>query len=196
LIVPHFKKLIGELCYLSPCDREDAERWTTWDNDLEVSLPLGSEAHATIGLDKNRENLENLIHNGNHVFNIVDLATDQAIGRCMLDGIDLVDRRAMLGIDIGDKSYWGRGYGQESVRLLVDYGFNLLNLNSIMLGVFEFNERAQACYRKVGFKEIGRRRQARIVGGRKYDVILMDLLAEEFTSIYVLGILDRHLADE
>jgi RimJ/RimL family protein N-acetyltransferase len=194
--VPQFKKLVGQLCYLSPCGPEDAERWTTWDNDLEVSLPLGSEAYATIGLERNRENLGNLTHNGNHVFNIVDLATDQAIGRCMLDGLDLVDRRAMLGIDIGDKSYWGRGYGQESVRLLVDYGFNLLNLNSIMLGVFEFNQRALACYRRVGFQEIGRRRQARIVGGRKYDVILMDLLAEEFTSVYVMGILDRHHADE
>jgi RimJ/RimL family protein N-acetyltransferase len=194
--VPHFKKLVGQLCYLSPCGDEDAERWTTWDNDLEVSLPLGSEAYSTIGLNKNRENLGTLIHNGNHVFNIVDLATDQAIGRCMLDGIDLVDCRAMLGIDIGDKTFWGQGYGQESVRLLVDYGFNLLNLNSIMLGVFEFNQRAQACYRKVGFKEIGRRRQARIVGGRKYDVILMDLLAEEFTSVYVMGVLDRHLADD
>ena len=90
----------------------------------------------------------------------------------------------MLGIAIGEKEYWGQGYGTEATRLLVDYGFNLLNLNSIMLGAFVFNERAIACYKKVGFKEIGWRRQARIIGGQKYDVLLMDILAEEFQGSY------------
>jgi len=91
----------------------------------------------------------------------------------------------MLGIAIGEKAYWNKGYGQDATKLLLDYGFNLLNLNNIMLGVFSFNERAVNCYRKVGFKEIGRRRQARIIGGKKFDVILMDILAEEFESVYV-----------
>lgn len=69
------------------------------------------------------------------------------------------------------------------MKLLVSYGFNLLNLNSIMLGTILFNERAIRCYQKVGFKEIGRRRQARLIGKEKYDVVLMDLLAEEFVSL-------------
>jgi RimJ/RimL family protein N-acetyltransferase len=56
-----------------------------------------------------------------------------------------------------------------------------------MLGVFAFNTQAINCYLKVGFKEIGRRRQARIIGGQKYDAILMDILAEEFTSKYVIN---------
>ena len=91
----------------------------------------------------------------------------------------------MLGIVIGEKAWWNRGNGQRAIELLLDYGFNLLNLNSIMLGVIAFNERAIRCYRKVGFREIGRRRQARVINGKKYDVILMDILAEEFTSSYV-----------
>ncbi len=78
----------------------------------------------------------------------------------------------MLGIVIG----------QEAIRLLLDYAFNLLNLNSVMLGTFAFNERTIACYRKVGFREIGRRRQARIIAGKAYDAVLMDILAEEFSS--------------
>ncbi len=95
----------------------------------------------------------------------------------------------MLGIAIGDKAYWGQGYGQDATRLLLDYAFNLLNLNSVMLGAFSFNERAINCYRRVGFKEIGRQRQARIIAGRKFDVVLMDMLAEEFQSVYVKGLL-------
>jgi RimJ/RimL family protein N-acetyltransferase len=96
----------------------------------------------------------------------------------------------MLGIAIGVKTYWGKGYGQEAIRLLLDYGFNLLNLNSVMLGTFSFNERAIHCYRQVGFKEIGRRRQARIIAGKKYDAVLMDILAEEFESVYVAGLVE------
>lgn len=63
--------------------------------------------------------------------------------------------------------------------MLLDYGFKLLHLNNIILGMFSFNERALACYRRVGFKEIGRRRQARIIGEKKYDLVLMDMLADE-----------------
>jgi RimJ/RimL family protein N-acetyltransferase len=116
------------------------------------------------------------------VFTIVDLTTEETIGRGMLFSVDLVNRGAMLGIVIGEKDYWSKGYGVDATRLLLEYAFNLLNLNSVMLGVFAFNERAIACYRRVGFREIGRRRQARIIGERKHDAILMDILAEEFES--------------
>jgi RimJ/RimL family protein N-acetyltransferase len=183
--MPHYKKLVGSKCYLSPCAPEDAEAWAKWDNDLEVALPLGDEAYTPFPLQKSEEVIVDVIRSQYHVFGIVDLGTEELIGRCMLFDIDWVNRRAMLGIVIGEKAYWGRGYGQEAVRLLLDYGFNLLNLNSVMLGTFAFNQRAIHCYERVGFKEIGRRRQARIIGGHKYDVVLMDILAEEFGSVCV-----------
>ena len=126
-----------------------------------------------------------------HVFTIVALEGDEPIGRCLLFNIDQVNRHAMLGIFIGEKRYWGQGFGQEAVALLLDYGFSLLNLNSVMLGTMAFNERAINCYRRVGFKEIGRRREARIVGDAKYDVVLMDILAEEFASPYINGLVDQ-----
>ena len=66
--------------------------------------------------------------------------------------------------------------------MLLDYSFNILNLNNIMLNVYAFNTRAIRCYRKIGFKEIGRRRQARRIQGKSYDIIYMDILAEEFTG--------------
>jgi RimJ/RimL family protein N-acetyltransferase len=118
------------------------------------------------------------------IFSIVRIDTDELIGRCLLFSVDRVNRSAMLGIVIGEKRCWNQGYGQEALILLLDYAFNLLNLNSVMLGVFAFNQRAVASYRKVGFQEIGRRRQARILGGKAYDAILMDILTEEFTARY------------
>jgi RimJ/RimL family protein N-acetyltransferase len=92
---------------------------------------------------------------------------------------------------IGDKEFQNRGYGQEAIRLLLDYAFNLLNLNSVMLGTFAYNLRAIAAYKKVGFREIGRRRQARLIAGRAYDGILMDILAEEFTGSVIAPLVEQ-----
>ncbi|MEK3904772.1 GNAT family N-acetyltransferase [Paenibacillus sp. FSL R7-0179] len=181
----YYKKLTGKKCYLSTVATDDAEAWTRWFNDLEVTAPLGNEAYLLTSLDKEREGIEHVLKSGTHMFSIVDLESDMAIGRCLLFDVNLVDRNAMAGIFIGDKAFWGKGFGSDAMRLLVDYGFNLLNLNNIMLGTFAFNQRAIQCYKKVGFKEIGRRRQARIIGGVKYDAILMDMLAEEFESVFV-----------
>jgi RimJ/RimL family protein N-acetyltransferase len=175
------KILTGKKCSLARCAIEDAEQWMKWDNDLKITIPLGDEAYTPIGLEKEQEQIRNHLQTQSHTFAIIDNPTDRLIGRCMLFNFDWVNRQAMVGIVIGEADYWGQGYGQEAIRLLLEYGFQLLNLNNIMLGVFEFNHRAIECYRKVGFKEIGRRREARIIGSKKYDAILMDILASEFT---------------
>ncbi|MDD4796309.1 MAG: GNAT family protein, partial [Eubacteriales bacterium] len=70
-------------------------------------------------------------------------------------------------------------YGSEALTLLVDFGFHYLNLNNIMLKVFSFNQRAVNCYKKVGFKEIGRRRQTYYLKGNYYDEILMDIIRSD-----------------
>lgn len=179
--MPHYKKLVGRHCYLSPLSHEDAEAHTRWENDLTLAIPLGDEAYTPTSLEKMHEQIDAALRNQAHVFSIVALDTDQTVGRCMLTNLDAVNRSAMLGILIGPE-HQNQGFGQEATRLLLDYAFNLLNLNSVMLGVFAFNARAIAAYSKVGFQEIGRRRQARIIGGKAYDVILMDILAEEFAG--------------
>jgi RimJ/RimL family protein N-acetyltransferase len=178
----HYKKLVGQKCYLSPLSPDDAERIAQWENDLEVALPLGDEAYLLASAEKGRENILETLKQGWYIFGIVDLATDMLIGRSGLFSINHVDRRAMFGILIGEKEFWGKGYGQEATRLTLDYAFNLLNLNSVSLGVFAFNQRAIHAYQKVGFKQSGVQRQFRIIAGQKYDVIWMDILAEEFES--------------
>lgn len=78
-----------------------------------------------------------------------------------------------------------KGYGTEAIQLILDYGFNYLNLNNIKLDVLSFNERAIACYKKCGFKEYGRRRKSEFINGKYYDRISMDILKEEFTQSYI-----------
>ena len=185
----HYRKLVGKKCYLSPCSVEDASKWTEWDNDLEVAIPLGDEVYCPTSEEKQKQILEDIIKKQSHIFNIVSLDNDELIGRCMFFALSQIDRCAMLGIVIGEKEYWDKGIGTEAAGLLLDYGFNILNLNSVMLGVFEFNKRAIRSYEKLGFKRIGNRRQGRIIAGKKYDVVLMDILAEEFESPVIKDII-------
>lgn len=188
----HYKKLVGQKCYLSPLSPGDAECIAQWENDLEVALPLGDEAYLLASYEKSEENIHEALRQGWHVFGIVDLSTDMLIGRTVLFNLNQIDRRAMFGIFIGEKNYWGKGYGQDATRLTLDYAFNLLNLNSVSLGVFAFNQRAIQAYRRVGFKEIGRQRQFRIIAGQKYDLLLMDILADEFKSPVVSHFMESY----
>ena len=187
----YFKKLIGQKVYLSPYTVADAEKWAGWFNDMQTSILLGDEAYTPTSVEAEREFITQSLKKHNHYFGIIDQETDQAIGRIILFNINSVDRQAMVGIVIGEKNFWGRGIGQDSMSLILDYAFNILNLNNVMLGTFEFNKRSMACYKKVGFKEIGRRRQARIIAGKKYDEIMMDILAEEFQSKFVKQIMEK-----
>jgi len=188
----YFKKLIGQKVYLSPYTVADAEKWAEWFNDLPTSLLLGDEAYTPTSVEAERNFItESLKTKKTHFFGIIDKETNQAIGRIGLFNINMVDRNAMVGIVIGEKVSWGKGIGKDSMSLILDYAFNLLNLDNVMLGTFEFNRRSIACYKKVGFKEIGRRRQARIIARKKYDVIWMDILAEEFQSVVVKGVMEK-----
>jgi RimJ/RimL family protein N-acetyltransferase len=178
--MPYYRKLIGDKCFLAPIQIQDAEDWALWLNDLDIALPLGDEAYMPYSLDKVREEAAEAIRRQDHIFTIVDSQKEKAIGRCLLFGIDSVNHNAMLGIFIGEKSYWHKGYGGEATQLLLDYAFNLLNLHSIMLGVFEFNHHAIQLYEKIGFKQVGLRREARLIAGKAWSVVLMDILEDEF----------------
>jgi RimJ/RimL family protein N-acetyltransferase len=90
------------------------------------------------------------------------------------------ERCAEIGVFIGEKSAWSKGYGTEAMRLMVNYGFDNLNLNRIYLRVFETNPRAIRCYEKAGFRHEGRQRQAHFLDGKYIDVLMMSILKNEW----------------
>jgi len=177
--MPYFKKVIGKRCYLSPIDPADVEKYTAWLNDLEVARSL-NVAPLSISLPAEREALDKLARG--QVYGIILLEGDRLIGNCGFVALDHLNRTGEIGIFIGTKEYWGRGYGEEALRLLLGYGFDYLNLRSVMLQVYSFNERAIACYRKAGFRELGRRRKALLREGAEHDLVYMDILDEEFRA--------------
>jgi diamine N-acetyltransferase len=87
---------------------------------------------------------------------------------------------AEFGITIGDKADRGQGLGTEATKLLLDYAFTVLGAHNVWLDTPAYNAGAIRAYEKAGFREIGRRREARTLAGTRFDVVLMDCLAEEF----------------
>lgn len=179
----YFKKLVGERIYLSPRSSEDVERFTEWLNDFETTDYTGRSGQL-LTIEGEREYIQKN-SNPEATFVIVTLEEDQMIGTVGLEEIDVINRTATLGIFIGEKQYRNQGYGTEAIQLILDYGFNYLNLQNIKLDLMEFNERGLACYKKCGFREYGRRRKCRYVNGKYYDSIEMDVLKEEFTKSYI-----------
>jgi RimJ/RimL family protein N-acetyltransferase len=180
----YYKKLIGKKVYLSPINVEDAEQYCQWLNDFEVAQNL-LIFNQQLSLEREKAILNDMVKNDAKIFGIIDQKNDKLIGNCSIFKINHRNRKAEVGIFIGDKDHWSKGFGTEALSLLVDFGFNILNLNNILLEVFDFNHRAKKCYEKVGFKLIGKRREAIIIAGEKHDEIYMDILASEFTSLFI-----------
>jgi RimJ/RimL family protein N-acetyltransferase len=104
------------------------------------------------------------------------------IGNCGVFNIEWTHRAAELGIMIGDKSVWNKGYGTETMELLLQHGFETLNLNRIYLRVYSTNPRAMRVYEKVGFVMEGKLRQGVYRHGRYADVHLMSVLRSEWDA--------------
>lgn len=176
----YFPKIKGDRLYLSPMNVNDAETYTRWLNDKYVVENIGGYAKVLTV----QEEKEWLIKNSNdYNFAIVLNDKDRLIGNISLMDVDLINQTAELGIFIGEQDDRNKGYGKEAIKLILDYGFNTLNLNNIMLKVYSFNEKAIKTYKKVGFKTFGVRRECRYRDGLVYDTVYMDILKKEFNEI-------------
>ena len=190
MLPTHFKKLVGEKVFLSPLNPVDVDRYTLWLNDLEVTQYL-TISQRIFGLAKEKDYLEEKAKSDAKAFAIVDLESDKLLGACDLFDVDLVHGVAELGIMIGEKSYWGRGYGRDAVKLILDFGFNILNLRNIWLRTLSVNDRAIKSFEYAGFKRIGERRNAYTINGASYNWVFMDITAEEFESPYVKSVWEK-----
>ena len=91
-------------------------------------------------------------------------------------------RSATLGIFIGDKAEWDKGYGGAAVGALAGYGFGALSLHRIGLTCDATNARAIRCYEKAGFRHEGVMREHRHVDGQFRDSVVMGLLKREWSD--------------
>ena len=170
----YFKKLEGERIYLSPIHPDDIEIYAKWLNDAKITQFLTiHNSYVTLGGEK--EFVEST-QKEEFVFGIINKETDTLMGNIGLTKFDYKGGTAELGIFIGDEENLGKGYGSEAIKLLVKFGFEELRLHNIMLTVYDFNERAQKAYKKCGFKEFGRRHEARFFNGKYHDIVYMEII--------------------
>ncbi|MCE5241231.1 GNAT family N-acetyltransferase [bacterium] len=168
----------GERITLRPLEQTDLETLWRWINDAEVVHTLGGRFPRSLleeqrWLERERDNTKELQFG-------IQIAEGQLIGSCGLHRIDPVSHNASLGIMIGEKEYWGQGYGTDAMLTLCAFGFGQMNLHRIGLHVFAFNPRGIACYEKVGFVHEGRLREAYYKHGAYQDLLEMGLLRDEF----------------
>lgn len=116
-------------------------------------------------------------------FEIRTLDKDQLIGFVGLNDIQWNHGDCWVGIGIGEKEYWGKGYGTDAMRIALRYVFNELNLHRVSLGVFEYNRRAIRSYEKSGFKMEGIERSVVHRDGSRGDIYYMGILREEWDAL-------------
>lgn len=104
------------------------------------------------------------------------------IGWIDLKNIDKLNKHAELGVAIGDKTYWGKGYGLSAMKEMLLWGFNELDLNKIWLRVEVDNAKAIKSYKRIGYVEEGILRQDRLRNGEFIDRLRMSILKHEFVS--------------
>lgn len=172
---------------LGPIRHDLLPLYQRWINDLAVNRFLESWPFSEIGEVGWYERISRSERTA--YFTIYDVETARPIGGVDLHDLDRAHRTGEVGIMIGESDFRGRGYGTEAVRLVCDYGFHALGLHAIMIRTFGWNIAAQKAYTRAGFREVGRLRQARWFDGRPWDVILYDLLRDEFESPIVRAIM-------
>lgn len=109
-------------------------------------------------------------------------SSGRLVGTCAFSQLDGENGSALYHITIGEKDVWGRGYGTEATRLMLDHAFQTLGLHRVALSVFEFNTRAIRSYRRCGFQQEGRAREAIWREGRWWDEISMSVLEPDWAA--------------
>jgi RimJ/RimL family protein N-acetyltransferase len=180
--------LKGELVRLSALDADELSKaFSRWGRDSEFrrlldsgTVRMGSQKAAQKWLEKDIE--EQSVNQ--HWFSIRKLDDDTLLGDIDLYVYNWPGRDAFVGLGIGEREFWGKGYGTDVMRVILRYGFTEVNLNRVTLTVFEYNPRAIRSYEKAGFRHEGRERGLLNKEGRRWDMLFMGILHEEWMELY------------
>lgn len=172
--------LEGERIYLRGVTLDDVnEQYQRWMNDVSVNQYLESRFYPhTIETIKNYVcNMQG--NDGTAFFAIVLKDGNQHIGNIKLGPINTIHHFADIGILIGEKNCWGKGYATEAIRLIVKYAFDVLNLHKVTAGCYASNKGSLKAFTKAGFSREGVRRNHCYSDGKYVDDIILGLINEK-----------------
>jgi RimJ/RimL family protein N-acetyltransferase len=177
--VTNFK---GQLVKLAVTDLEiDTKLMIQWSKDGEFDRLLDGDPAYLRTPKQEQEWLQDHLKEMCN-FMIRTLADDRTIGFVDLSGFDWAAGDAWVGIGLGERAFWGQGYGTDAMQIILRYAFEELNLRRVSLTVFEYNPRGIRSYEKAGFKIEGRVRQAINRSGQRWDIIFMGILRSEWEA--------------
>ena len=170
----------GQRTRLRAIEREDLPTFVRWLNDPEVRQYLAM--YMPMSMAEEERWFERQLEDPDSRIFAIETEDGGHIGNIGLHSIDWKNRKALLGIVIGEKEYWGQGYGSDAIRTLLGFAFGEMNLHRVFLTVYDYNERAIRCYEKSGFQHEGRLREARFSDSRYHDELMMGILQKEFDT--------------
>ena len=176
--------ILGERIRFRAIERADLPQFVEWLNDPEVRQGISSFLPLSLAREENwfESMLKRPIEEHPFALEIKDGGKWLLIGSCGLFDIDWRSRKAEIGIMIGDKRQWNKGYGTETMRLILKHGFETLNLHRLYLKVYSTNLRAIRAYEKAGFVLEARLREAHFGDGKYNDDLIMSVLRSEWNA--------------
>ncbi len=157
-----------------------------WQQDTEYArLSEGSSIQLSSG-KKIREWFDKQAENGpqpeSYSFSVRTLAEDRFIGFLGM-WVDLIHSDAWVGLGIGERELWSKGYGSDMLKICLRYVFTELGLERLSLCLHEYNPRGLRSYEKCGFRLEGRTRKDAMREGRRTDTLWMGILREEWLQM-------------
>jgi RimJ/RimL family protein N-acetyltransferase len=182
--------LRGELVRLSAVDHAElGKAFAKWNQDTELTryldahlVSLRSEKAISGFFEKDLKEASPM----QYPFTIRALDDNRLLGDIGLYVINnWGSQDAFVGLGIGDRENWGKGYGTDAMKVVLRYAFTELNLRRVTLTVFEYNPRAIRSYEKTGFQHEGRLRGALLRDGKRWDMLYMGILRDEWMKLYL-----------
>jgi RimJ/RimL family protein N-acetyltransferase len=173
------------LCLVAEEPEEHAEAISRWNYDTEWWRLLAAEPSNQHSVEKIRQWIDQDQQEDDLTscsFAIRTLDDNRLIGFIGLEGDLFPHGEAFVGIGIGVRESWGKGYGTDAMKIILHFAFQELNLRRVSLDTFEYNPRAIHSYEKVGFVHEGRVRDFLNREGKRWDLIFMGILEEEWLS--------------
>jgi RimJ/RimL family protein N-acetyltransferase len=174
--------LKGKKCILEGIVEKDLPKFVKWLRDDRVNRYLSRDYSKQTLKDEKKWYNDTIKGKSEIAFGIYAMEDrkKKLIGSTTLMKIDDTHKNAEFGIVIGDMDYWGKGIGSEVTNMIIDFGFKVVNLNSIYLTVDKSNKAGQKIYRRAGFKKAGVLRE-HVKRKKGYsETIVMDFIRKDW----------------
>jgi len=175
--------LRGRKTILRPINKNtDFEKCWRWINDQEVRQYL--KVYLPVSLAEEEKWINQLGNNEHNMLLAIETLEGEHIGNMGLHRISWKDGTAVTGALIGEKKYWGKGYGTDAKMSLLNYAFNSLNLRKICSNVYAFNQRSVAYSLRCGYQIEGRLKKHIFKNGRFHDQVMLAVFKEDWLPLW------------